>query len=329
MHGRSRPTGDTTGDPTGGRTRRSLAAAALLALGAGLGYYALVRGSSPAWALDPSAGTFPSLVHGFATAALLLAATGLAPARRAALALGANVALTAALEATLGTFDPNDLVALGLGTLAAVALARTIGTRTTGVGAARDPSSRPPDAGRPAAAGLPRRGAVPLLLAASASMTMATAPAEDGRFVDSSAREPVYLDYADLRSAIRVTEPRALEDVGRVYLYEDTLFLNARNEGVHVIDNGDPANPRPVSFIEIPGATELEIRDGVMYADSYVDLVAIELGGLGAGPRELVDARQRDIFPWDPYQNVPADTRFSPFPDRELGVVIGIEGEDR
>ena len=325
MHGRSRP----TGDPTGGGARRPLAAAALLALAAGLGYYALVRGPSPAWALDPSAGTFPSLVHGFATAALLLAATGLAPARRAALALGANALLTAALEATLGTFDPNDLVALGLGTLAAVALARTLDGRSPAIAAApgrvrRSIAARPSDL-----AGLSRRGAVPLLLAASASMTMATAPAEDGRFVDSRAREPVYLDYAALRSAIRVTEPRALEDVGRVYLYEDTLFLNARNEGVHVIDNSDPANPRPVSFIEIPGATELEIRDGVMYADSYVDLVAIELGGLGAGPRELVDARQRDIFPWDPYQNVPADTRFSPFPDRELGVVIGIEGDDR
>ena len=296
--------------------RRRLTAAALAALLVGLAYYALVRGAgAPLAALDPSAGTFPSLAHGFATTLLLLAATAAAPARLAALALGANVALTALLERTLGTFDPNDLVALGAGTLAALACARLVSRRT--------PSGAPVPRGARRTT-MPARRAVPLLLAASAAMTTATSPVEDAG-TDFRTREPVYLGYAELREAVRVTEPRALEDVGRVYLYEDTLFLNARNEGVHVIDNADPAEPRAVSFIEIPGNTELAIRDGVLYADSYVDLVAIELGGLGVGPRELVDARQRDIFPWDPYQNVSRDVRFGEL-DESRGVVIGVEG---
>ena len=289
--------------PAAGRAPpRRLTLPALLALGAGLAYYAALRGDAPAWP-DPSAGTFPSLVHGFATTLLLLAATGTSPARRAALAVGANVALTAAFELTLGTFDPNDLVALGAGTLAAALWAR----------AAPSPGRR-----------LARRAAA-LALAASATMTVATAPEDPYPYTGSESREPVYLSYAALREAVRTTAPRALEDVGRVYLYEDFLFLNARNEGVHVVDNADPANPRPVSFIEIPGNTELAIRDGVLYADSYVDLVAIELGSFGAGPVEV--SRQTDIFPWDPYQNVPAGTRLFPEPDPALGVVVGVEGD--
>ena len=318
MHEPSRPPG---GPAPGAAERRRLVLAALVALGTGLLYYAVLRGSAPALAVDPSAGAFPSLAHGFATALLLLAVVGLRPARRAALAVGANVALTAALEATLGTFDPNDLLALGLGTLAAVAFART-GTD------ARAGADRPAPGAAAVARAARSRWSVPALLAASATMTTATAPDDGGSSISSfSSREPVYLGYAELRGAVRTVEPRPLEDVGRVYVYEDFLFLNARNEGVHVIDNSDPTEPRPVSFIEIPGNTELEIRDGVLFADSYVDLVAIELGGFGAGPRQV--AREEGIFPWDPYQNVPPGTYFGREPDPELGVVVGIEGEAR
>ena len=322
MHEPSRP---PDGPRRGVPDRFRLVLAALVALGAGPLYYAALRGSAPALAVDPSAGTFPSLVHGFATALLLLAAVGLRPARRAALAVGANVALTAGLEATLGTFDPNDLLALGLGTLAAVAFARTGTDARTDARAGAD---RPAPGAAAVARAARSRWSVPALLAASATMTMATAPDDDGSSISSfSAREPVYLGYAELRGAVRTVGPRPLEDVGRVYVYEDFLFLNARNEGVHVIDNSDPTDPRPVSFIEIPGNTELEIRDGVLFADSYVDLVAIELGGFGAGPQEV--EREEGIFPWDPYQNVPPGTYFDREPDPELGVVVGIAGEAR
>ena len=318
MLGPSRPIG---GPRPAEPDPRRLAAAALVALGSGLLYYGLLRGSEPALGTDPSVGTFPSLVHGFATTLLLLVAAGPRPARRAALAVGANVALTAVFEVTLGTFDPNDLLALGAGTLAAVAFARVGAGGRTGAG-------RPAVPGTGAVARAARsRWSVPALLAASATMTMATAPDDDGSSSISSfsSREPVYLGYAELRGAVRTVESRPLEDVGRVYVYEDFLFLNARNEGVHVIDNSDPTDPRPVSFIEIPGNTELEIRDGVLFADSYVDLVAIELGGFGTGPQEV--EREEGIFPWDPYQNVPPGTFFSREPDPALGVVVGIRGE--
>jgi hypothetical protein len=47
-----------------------------------------------------------------------------------------------------------------------------------------------------------------------------------------------------------------------------------------VIDNSDPTNPDIVTFIEIPGNVDLAIRENILYADSYVDLVAIDIGDL-------------------------------------------------
>ena len=292
-----------TSDPSAAANAsiRPLARIAVAALVAGVAYYAAFRGADPAFLHDPTLGTFPSLVHGFATTLLLLVATG-RNRRRAALAVGANLVLTAALERTLGTFDPLDLAALALGTLAAAALARAAGA------AARDGA---------------RRIAVPGLLIVSAVLTMASGEEEDPRFADGQRGEPVYLSYAALREAVRVAEPRELDDIGRLYLYEDLLLLNARNEGVHVIDNADPANPVPLAFVEIPGNTELAIRDGVLYADSYVDLVAIELASV-EGELQVV-AREEDVFPWDPRQNVPDDASFRTPPDEALGVVVGID----
>lgn len=186
-------------------------------------------------------------MHGFATALLLLVVAG--PGRRAALAVAANVALTATLGRALGSFDPLDLAALGLGTLAAVALARPL---------------RAPPVAWPW-----RRALVPGLLAASTLMTVATAPEDGGTGTPAADRggEPVHLAYNELRRAVRTTGPRPLEAIGRAHLHEDFLLLNARNEGVHVIDNSDPAASVPLSFIEIPGNTELSIRDGILFAD--------------------------------------------------------------
>jgi len=57
-----------------------------------------------------------------------------------------------------------------------------------------------------------------------------------------------------------------------------------------------------------------------LYADSYIDLVTIDLGRADY----LVVDRQEAIFPYDPYQNAPEDIDFLSV-DESLGVVIGHE----
>ena len=45
--------------------------------------------------------------------------------------------------------------------------------------------------------------------------------------------DPVYLQAAQLRKAIEMTEPRALENPGKIYYYQDFLLINELNEGIH------------------------------------------------------------------------------------------------
>lgn len=89
--------------------------------------------------------------------------------------------------------------------------------------------------------------------------------------------EPVYTSLADIRSAVTVTPPKAISTIGKIYFKDHFLFVNQPNKGIHVIDNSDPSNPAGVAFIEIPGSFDLAIRGNILFTDSYMDLVAIDI----------------------------------------------------
>lgn len=89
--------------------------------------------------------------------------------------------------------------------------------------------------------------------------------------------EPVVLKFTDLRQAVRMQSAREIMKNGKILVYKDYLLINEPDKGIHVYDNRDPAMPIGLGFLPIPGSSDLTIRNDVLYADSYVDLVMIDL----------------------------------------------------
>lgn len=146
----------------------------------------------------------------------------------------------------------------------------------------------------------------------------------DGRCVERiQFASPIYMSYNDLRSSVRVAGVRPMDDIGRIYVFQNTLYVNERNRGIHVIDNSDPFDPQPLRFIEIPGNLDIEIRGTRLYADSFIDLVTLDI----SNPEALQEVdRQTDVFAWDENQNIPYNIRLiDEEVDRNLGVVIAYE----
>ena len=136
----------------------------------------------------------------------------------------------------------------------------------------------------------------------------------------ASTHEPVYLSWAGLRSSVRSEAPRRPAVRGKIALRGSLLLLNEPNRGVHVYDNSDPADPRALAFLNIPGNLDLAVRGDVLYADSFTDLIAVDLSAL---PEIRVVDRQPDVFPYDPLQTA-GDTALWYGPgDRDRGVVVG------
>jgi len=131
--------------------------------------------------------------------------------------------------------------------------------------------------------------------------------------------KPIYLSYADLRSAIAVKPARALSKPAKIYSYQNHLFINEPNQGVHVLDNSDKTAPKNIGFIAIPGNVDIAIKGGFLYADSYIDLVVIDIRD-SANIKAV--GRQQAIFPYNEYQNVPQQVYFN-WVDESKGVVVG------
>jgi|GEM_PF-2338926 len=139
--------------------------------------------------------------------------------------------------------------------------------------------------------------------------------------VDINVLDPVYMTYEDLRQSFAVEKPRPVKVAGKILVVGPLLLINEPNSGVHIFNNADPTKPEPKYFLNIPGNVDLAAKNGILYADSFIDLVAIRLDG---EKPELVH-RVEDTFPWTPYQAIKShDVKFDPERlDKKLGVIIG------
>jgi len=129
--------------------------------------------------------------------------------------------------------------------------------------------------------------------------------------------EPVYMSYKDFREAVKVENTHSLEKPGKIYYKDNYLFINEIMKGIHVYNNTNPASPQYVGFIAIPGNVDMVIKGNIMYADSYIDLVGIDITN-PATAKEV--ARLKSVFPYSvpPYESY---YRLGPIDDTQ-GVVV-------
>ena len=137
---------------------------------------------------------------------------------------------------------------------------------------------------------------------------------------------PIYLSYADLRTPVLAEDPVDIGTTGKIYVKDSYIYINELYEGIHVIDNTDPSSPQRIAFIPIPGNVDMAIKGTILYTDSYVDLVAVDI----ADPSNAVEvARIEDAFPYmTPSPWIAEDFVAGSLvenPDENLGVVVGWE----
>ncbi|MCP4313505.1 MAG: hypothetical protein GY790_19790 [Bacteroidetes bacterium] len=99
----------------------------------------------------------------------------------------------------------------------------------------------------------------------------------DKRLQTFTANVPIYLSYEELRSSFAVTTGQEMRQPGKIYYMEPYLYINEYQEGIHVVDMSDPATPQLSAFISIPGNVDMAIRNNTLYADSYTDLVMVDI----------------------------------------------------
>ena len=106
--------------------------------------------------------------------------------------------------------------------------------------------------------------------------------------------EPVTVTEVSWRSTALAYEPASeVCEPSGFYVYGDYLFIVDRNAGLHILDNRDNDNPRPLTFLPIPGGQGIAVRNDILYISQYLDLLAFDL----ADPTEPAFLhRTEDVF---------------------------------
>ena len=88
---------------------------------------------------------------------------------------------------------------------------------------------------------------------------------------------PVYRTLPEVRANMKSGPARPIKAAGKIYIYGNYIFLNEFDEGIHIFDNTQPAEPKNLAFIPVPGNQDLAVKGNVLYADSYSDLVTFDI----------------------------------------------------
>jgi hypothetical protein len=140
------------------------------------------------------------------------------------------------------------------------------------------------------------------------------------QLITYEANVPVYMAYDDFRASFEKSAPIEISHPGKMYFKDGYLFVNEYGKGIHIIDNSNPANPQKVAFYEIMGNVDMAIRGNILYADSFIDLLAIDITDLD-NPVEI--DRIENVFP----EIVPEGEEWFPYAmvDKSKGVIVDWE----
>ena len=130
--------------------------------------------------------------------------------------------------------------------------------------------------------------------------------------------------YATGQSATAISNEaiRTTTHPGKIYAFGSYLFQVEQNEGIHIIDNSNLQQAKKVSFLKIPGCSEIAIRNNYLYSNNLNDLIVFDLSNLTAP--QLVN-RLENAFPQFSQSYPPFSDVYFECPDPSKGVVIAWE----
>ena len=105
--------------------------------------------------------------------------------------------------------------------------------------------------------------------------------------------ESVRVTLNELRTSVKTLPAQDLENPGKIYVKDNYLFINEVKKGIHIIDNSNPALPKPISFIQILGNVDIAVKGNILYADSYTDFVVLDISNPNA-VKEI--SRTKEVF---------------------------------
>lgn len=136
---------------------------------------------------------------------------------------------------------------------------------------------------------------------------------------DGPGKKPVYLPASELGD-IRSEAPQPIVASGAIFLRDTLLFMLEQYKGIHVFSLKDSIQTVNLAFIKIPAITDFTLSDQYIYADSWKDIVVVDISNLYQA-RET--SRLRNLL--NPSMFPPLYDGYFECVDESRGAIIGWE----
>ena len=88
--------------------------------------------------------------------------------------------------------------------------------------------------------------------------------------------KPLYSSDTNLLKVTTIA-PQPIKEAGKIFVMGNIIFQNEQGKGIHVLDKSNPAAIVNKGFIQIRGNTEVTLKGAFLYANSFSDLLIIDL----------------------------------------------------
>jgi hypothetical protein len=107
--------------------------------------------------------------------------------------------------------------------------------------------------------------------------------------------EPVFISGTEFRNSVKVTnKAHELSNCGKICFYKGYIYISDPGKGIYILNNTDATRPRMSGYIELTGNYDLTVRNDLLYADAWIDLVWFDVS-VPAQP--VLKGRIENIFP--------------------------------
>lgn len=113
--------------------------------------------------------------------------------------------------------------------------------------------------------------------------------------LETSQYTAVFMDRTEFENSVVLQNSKSLIELGKIYTFNDYLFINEKQEGFHIYNNSNPETPIALKYIKVPGATDMAIKSDIIYINQATDLIAVEFD---TNTQSLtVTKRIKNVFP--------------------------------
>lgn len=107
--------------------------------------------------------------------------------------------------------------------------------------------------------------------------------------------EAVVMEREAFEASFEMLPPQTISKAGKIYIKDNFLFVNDVNKGFQIYNYSNPTQPIPLVYLKTLGATDVAVRDNLLYINQAVDLITV-LYDTSTQSFSVID-RDRDVFP--------------------------------